>query len=365
MTQDRLKIGIVGCGAIVQIQYLPLLREMADEFEIAGLSDLSPGLLDALGERYGVPSERCFTDNRDLMHSDVEAVIVCPTGSHAPASIAAAEAGKHVLVEKPMCVTVAEAEAMVAAAERSGVTLMVGYMKRHDPAYRYAEAKVRAMTDVRFVQVNHLHPDNRVHLARFPLLRFDDVPSEVRIAAAAAERGRIAEALDYADPDEIPPAIEAAFFMILHSFIHDIGNLHGFFGPPERVVSTELWLDGAGFTTVLAYANGACAVCTWVDLPELPVFEETIEVYGSRERVIVSFPTGFSLGQPTTVTRLGMEADGQPYRTDLSWHENPFQLELRHFRECIRTGREPLTPGRDAVADIALVRDIVQAYEQE
>ena len=107
---DRLKIGIVGCGAIAQIQYLPLLREMADEFEIAALADLSPGLVQALGQRYGVAPSRRFTDFRELAQSDVDAVIVCPTFSHAPATIAAAEASKHVLVEKPMCVTVAEAE---------------------------------------------------------------------------------------------------------------------------------------------------------------------------------------------------------------------------------------------------------------
>ena len=360
---ERLKVGIVGCGAIAQIQYLPLLREMEGEFEIAGLADLSPGLLAALGERYGVPAERRFTDYRDLVQIDVEAVIVCPTFSHAPAGIAAAEAGKHVLVEKPMCVTVAEAEAMVAAAERAGVVLMVGYMKRHDPAYREAETRVRAMEDVRFVQVNHLHPDNRVHLARFPLLRFDDVPVDVRAEAMAAERARIAEALGYERPEEIPPAIEAAFFMVLHSFIHDIGNLHGFFGPPERVVSTEIWLDGRGFSTTLAYESGVRAVCTWVDLPDLPVFEETIEVYGSRERVVVSFPTGFSIGQPTAVSHHGMDPSGHPFRTERSWHENPFQLELRHFRDCIRSGQPPLTPGRAAIADIALVGEIVRAYQ--
>jgi predicted dehydrogenase len=358
---ERLKIGIVGCGAIAQIQYLPLLRAMADEFEIAGLADLSPGLVQALGQHYGVAPARRFTDYHQLVQSEVEAVIVCPTFSHAPAAIAAAEAGKHILVEKPMCVTVAEAEAMVAAAERAGVVLMVGYMKQHDPAYRHAARLVAAMDDVRFVQVNHLHPDNRVHLARFPLLRFDDVPAEVRAEAAAAERRRNAEALGYAAPDEIPPAVELAFFMVLHSFIHDIGNLHGFFGPPECVVSTEVWRDGGGFTTTLAYAGDVRAVCTWVDLPELPVFEETIEVYGSRQRVVVSFPTGFSLGQPTVVVEHGL-ADGHPYRTELIWHENPFQIELRHLRDCIRTGQPPLTDGRAAVADIALVRDIVQAY---
>ncbi len=110
-----------------------------------------------------------------------------------------------------MATTVAEAEAMVAAAERSGVVLMVGYMKRHDPAYRYAAARVREMDDIRFVQVNHLHPDNSLHLAKFRLIRFPTIcrrpqPRRSRLR----RRRRIATALglsiDNLPPDSGPPS---------------------------------------------------------------------------------------------------------------------------------------------------------------
>jgi predicted dehydrogenase len=351
-------MGIIGCGAIAQIQHLPHLRELEDQFEIAGLCDLSPGLLDALGREYDVPKERQFTDYRDLVQSDIDAVIVCPSGSHAPPSIAAAEAGKHVLVEKPMCTTVREAEAMADAADKSGVILMVAYMKRHDPAYQFAQAKVAAMSDVRFIQVNHLHPDNSLHLNEFRLLRFNDLPAAARDQLRAERDTLIAEALGRS----VAPEIQAAFSMVLGSMIHDIGNLHGCFGPPERVVSTDIWADGRALSTVLQYPGDKRAVATWVDLPDLWDFKETLEVYGSRERVIVSFPTGFSRGLPTNVTLHGMEADGQPWRKEYSWHDNAFKCEVQHFGECIRAGRQPSTTGRAAVHDIALVRDIILAY---
>jgi predicted dehydrogenase len=356
----RLKIGIVGCGAIAQIQYLPLLREMPDEFAIGGLCDLSRSVMDRLGDEYGVPPKRRFTDYHELVASDLDAVVVCNTGSHAGPAIAAAEAGKHVLVEKPMATTVAEAETMVAAADRNGVALMVGYMKRHDPAYRYGAARVREMADVRFVQVNHLHPDNRLHLAEFRLHRPDDLPPSSPEAIAAEETERIAAAIGL-PAAELAPEVRTAFFFVLYSMIHDIGNLSGLFGPPARVVSTELWQNGTCITTVLEYPAGFRAVASWVDLPDLQTFEETLEVYGSRERVIVSFPTGFSIGLPSTVTVHGMEEDGHPWRKDLTWHENPFKLELLRLRERIVNGTPLLAEGRDAVADIALVRDIVRA----
>jgi predicted dehydrogenase len=359
---DRLKIGVIGCGAIAQIQHLPHLRELDDQFEIGGLADLSPGLLEVVGADYGVPPERRFLDYRELVRSDVDGVIVCSSGSHAAPSIAAAEAGKHVLVEKPMCTTVREAEAMVEAADRAGVLLMIAYMKRHEPAYRFAQQKVAEMSDVRFIQVNHLHPDNDLHTAEFKVHRFADIPAEVRAAWQAEQHELIAEALEYPAGVAVPPAIARAYNLILGSMIHDLGNLHGLFGPPRRVLSSEIWLDGRGVSTVLDYGEDRRAVASWVDLPELWDFKETLEVYGSRERVLVSFPTGFARGLPSYVTLHGMDADRTPWRREYAWHDNPFKLELQHFGECIRTGHPLRTPGRDAIADIRLVGEIVKTY---
>jgi len=358
----RLKIGVIGCGAIAQIQHLPHLRELDDEFAIGGLADLSPKLLEVVGEEYRVPSERRFLDYHDLLHSDIDGVIVCPSSSHAGPSIAAAEAGKHILVEKPMCTTVGEAEAMVAAADRAGVILMVAYMKRHEPAYQFARARVSAMTDVRFVQVTHLNPDNDLHTHEFKVHRFADLPAGVRETWRTEQHTLIAEALDYPDVRSLPEAIASAYNLILGSMIHDIGNLHGLFGVPQRVLSAEIWLAGRGVNTVLDYGEGRRAVATWVDLPDLWDFKETLEVYGSRERVLVSFPTGFARGLPSFVTLHGMDADRTPWRREYAWHDNPFKLELQHFGECIRTGTPPLTPGHEAVADVRLVGDIVKTY---
>ena len=358
----RIKVGVIGCGAIAQIQHLPHLRELDEQFAIGGLADLSPRLLATVGAEYGVPEGRRFLDYRDLVRSDIDAVIVCPSGSHAPPSIAAAEAGKHILVEKPMCTTVAEAEAMVAAAERAGVILMVAYMKRHEPAYQFVQRRVAAMDDIRFVQVNHLHPDNTLHTAEFKVHRFDDIAAGVRESWQREQHDLVATALDYPAGATVPEDILFAYNIILGSMIHDIGNLHGLFGPPRRVLSAEIWQNGRAISAVLDYDGGKRAVCSWVDLPELWDFKETLEVYGSRERAIVSFPTGFARGLPTTVTLHGMDDDRTPWRREYQWHDNPFKIELAHFGQCIRTGGQPSTPGREAIADVALVGQIVRTY---
>lgn len=353
----RLRVGVIGCGAIAQIQHLPHLRLRDDLFEIGALCDLSMDLVNALGELYAVPSERRFVNYRHMVESDIDAVIVCPGGSHAPASIAAARAGKHVFVEKPMCYTVREAEEMAAAAREAGVILQVGYMKRHDPAYLYGRERVREMTDVRFVQVNHLHPNNDLHLRQFKLLRFRDIPDAAWITLQEEDAQLTKEAIGEATAAEI-----RAYHTVLGSMIHDIGNLHGLFGPPVRIVSAEIWRDGGAITATLEYPGDIRGVVTWVDLPELWDFRETLEVYGSRERVSLSFPTGFSIGLPTEVVVQGMEADGTPWKKQVATsHESSFLRELIYFHQCIVEGKAPETSGDAAIADIALVRDIILA----
>ena len=110
---SRLRVGVIGCGGIAQIQHLPHLVELSSDFEVAGLCDLSRELLAHVGAAYGVPPERRHVEYHELVQrADIDAVIVCNSGTHAPPAIAAARAGKHILVEKPVCYTVAEARAI-------------------------------------------------------------------------------------------------------------------------------------------------------------------------------------------------------------------------------------------------------------
>ena len=73
----RVRIGVVGCGAIAQIQHLPFLSELAEEFEIAAVCDVSPSAAKYAAELFHVPNR--YTDYRDLLASDVDAVLLCQT----------------------------------------------------------------------------------------------------------------------------------------------------------------------------------------------------------------------------------------------------------------------------------------------
>ena len=351
---QRVTIGIVGCGAIAQAQHLPNLVEQADLWNVAAVCDVSPGLVEAVGDRFGVP--RRYTDYRALLASEVDAVLLCHADPKTVVALAAARAGKHMLIEKPMCWTVAEADEIVQACAQAGTVAMVGYMKQHEAGYQYARERILAMRDLRFIQVNHLHPDNALHLQDFRILQAD-VPAEAREELERLRAARLADALGAG----ATPAERYAFHMLIGSMIHDISSLRGIFGPPERVVSAHIWGEGHGFSTMLAYSGERRCVASWVDLPDLWDFKETLEVYGAEERIMLRFPTGFSRGLPVTVTLQGSE-QGVPWTKEMALARDPgFQAELAHFHQCIVAGQPPLTGVEGARADVALVHEIIRA----
>lgn len=125
----KIKIGIIGTGTIA-IEHLNAYQKNPN-VEIYALCDINEKQLKKMGEKYGVT--RLFTDKDEMLKlEEIDAVSVCTWNSeHAPCTIAALNAGKHVLCEKPMALNAEEAEEMKEAAERNGKLLMIGFVRRY------------------------------------------------------------------------------------------------------------------------------------------------------------------------------------------------------------------------------------------
>lgn len=121
------RLGILGCGAVVERLHLPAARRV-EGLEVAALVDRDAGRARELATRFGVPDAR--TDFEGLDGRIDAALIALPNHLHAPVAIDLLKRGIAVLVEKPMALSVADARAMVEAAVAAGVTLQVGLMKR-------------------------------------------------------------------------------------------------------------------------------------------------------------------------------------------------------------------------------------------
>ena len=118
-----IKIGIIGCGKIAQVRHIPEYRQNPD-CEIVGYYDLNLARAQALASEFG--GKAYVTLEEMLRDKDIDAVSVCVANiSHAEDTIAALDAGKHVLCEKPMATTLDDCEKMVMAARRSGRKLMI------------------------------------------------------------------------------------------------------------------------------------------------------------------------------------------------------------------------------------------------
>jgi predicted dehydrogenase len=320
--------------------------------------DISAKAAEYVASRFKVP--RHVTDYRDLLSSEVEAVLLCQSDPKTEAAAAVFEAGKHLFIEKPMCFSLQEANAIIAAQKRSGKVGQVGYMKVYDPAYELAKREVDEMENIRFVQVNHLHPDNSLHTRQFHVEHFDDYPEAALEAIQAARKAARHEAIG-----DVPEYVERAFHLLAGSMIHDLYGMRVMLGLPSRVVSTEIWSEGRAVTITFEYPNGARCVGTWVDLPHLWDFKETLEIYGDDKRVLVSYPTGFARGILSTVTIQGIDANGLTYRKEpaIDW-ESAFVRELRHFHDCIVNAVPSRTSVESARDDIALIIDIIKRYEE-
>lgn len=353
----RLRIAVIGCGLVAQVMHLPHLRELDDRFEIAALCDLSREVLDALGSYYGV--DRRVVDWREIVASpDIDAILIATTGSHAPPAVAALEAGKHVLVEKPMCYTLDEADAMIAAAERSRTTLMVAYMKRYDPGYRAARDIVRGLTAVRYVQVNVLHPIEPPNFAHHRIHRAHDLdPSTLeRLGQESAARVR-------AVIGDVPPRIALHFSdVLLGSIIHDISALAGLFGAPAEVLFTDLWDDGQALTTTFRYGDGTRGVLTWTFLDHLRHYDEEIAVMAESTRVRIRFPSPYLRNMPTSIVVEGMNGEANWVKTITVSYEEAFKQELVHFHACATENVRPETDGEAGRQDLVTALDIYDAF---
>lgn len=130
--EQAFRIGLLGVGAIAQVVHLPILSELP-RVRIQAVCDADRPKAAAIADRFGVP--RVFDRDEEVFASDeVDGVVICsPSHLHESQSIAALEAGKHVLVEKPLALGPVAAERVVAAAERSETTLMVAMNNRYRP----------------------------------------------------------------------------------------------------------------------------------------------------------------------------------------------------------------------------------------
>lgn len=350
------RVGVVGGGLVAQAMHLHYLAAKPDRFTIAALAEPSLTVREALSARYGIRG--LHADYRGLLDAGgVDALVVCsPAGTHAELVLAALDAGVHVFVEKPMCITLRDADAIVAARARTDLVVQVGTMKRFDPAYERMLAELpESAADLRYVSVVVNDPEFEPFFGAGEIVRGADVPREAIEATARGERDQVEEAVGSGDPDVVRAFSES----YLGSMIHDLNVVHGLLEQlgeplPAQVVDGAWWNEGRAVTGALRLANGARWDNAWIQLLDTHEYQESITLYFADSVRALLFPSPWQKQRPT-VYRRAERRDGANAAQETTSYEEPFSRELDHFHACVTAGEACRTPPEQARLDIEVL----------
>ncbi|WP_041425329.1 Gfo/Idh/MocA family protein [Thermobaculum terrenum] len=355
---SKVRVGLIGLGEVAQIIHLPVLESLADRYEVRAICDVSQGLVKAMGDRYGV--EGRYTDYRELVRrDDLDAVMVLSSDEyHTDAVLAALREGKHVFVEKPMCLTLREAEQIIQERDRSSRQVMVGYMRRYAPAFLEGCQRVRQLDSIEYVRVRDIIGENRLIIEQSSrVLRYDDVPREL-----VEDRRRRGEEMVSEAVGEGWRELYGTYRLLCGLSSHDLSAMRELVGMPKRVVGAASWRGGRRIVATLEFEGYVGMFETMVD--EQRRFDAHLEVYGPRESIRVQYDTPYIRHLPTRL--ILCKTEGDEYREEVvrPTFKDPYTCEMEYFYEVVRRNETPKTSPEDFCQDLQLFQQIIQAIRQ-
>ena len=290
-----LGVGIVGAGPVTQAIHLPTLARLPGDFRVAQVMDVDPVVARAVGERSGAS----WSTSVDELLADraVDVVAICsPPAFHAEQVLAAIAAGvQGILCEKPFAVTLAEAEALAAAARAARIPLVVGAMHAYDPAWAAAMDAWGALTET-------------AHTVRSSIA----LPQNARYEQWASEIARSSVGADSGSRD---PATRARRFRdgILGLAIHDVPLIRRFVPLVDAVEAAEV-LEPFGYAASVASAGRRVELFAHLHDHWQPAW--TFEVWSPEARLRIDFtPSYVHAGSAVaTLAAVGSVEPARPVR---------------------------------------------------
>jgi predicted dehydrogenase len=367
-----IRLGVVGLGLIAQVVHLPNLRRLADRYSVTHVCDLSRSLAvmvaGSLGgsPRWSVDPEAVFAD------PDVDAVLILTPGAHGPLVAAALAAGKHVLSEKPLCLTQREARELAAAAAGRRLVLQVGYMKLYDPAMAPARAALERIGTVRLVRITVRHPTTERQSAHLGVRHGADVDLSVIAADQVDARALTRVALGETDPD----LGRLYRDVLVGSISHELSVLRALgIGLPATFRSAHGWraitpdpgdpVDLPSVTAVADLDGGALLQLDWLWLPRYPRYQERISIIGTAGEVTLDIPEPYG---PNVEAKLRVDLpDGGDTTATVrrAVHDSGFLAELRAFHDSVTAGAPVRSDAEGARQDTACLQALAAAIARD
>jgi len=344
--EEKIRIGIVGCGMATMVMYTPVMRYV-EQAEVTALCDPFPAALDRARAYFPAATPHLDYDEF-LREAKVDAVIVAtPVDLHRDQVVLAAQAGKHVLCEKPMARTLAECDDMIESCESAGVTLMVGFMKRFDKSMVYAKqlidqgrlgAPLNVLCDWRGEQPG--------------------IPHEIRQRAFSWRGLRQAGGGVYQDTGSHTTDLARWWLGDIETVSGELSVLRPEREVEDSAVGVYLHRGGRRSVHLIGFSNTES--------------RERYQIDGSKATLELEYgPSSFSSTDPF---RMRLYEEGGSTVHDVTRHNNivldeelrtsgRYKVEVEHFCECVLSGSPPLTSGLDGRKAIEAINAVyLSAY---
>ena len=335
MTKDKVRVGLIGSGFISAI-HADALKRCADA-QIAAVASPSKGKAQAFAQKYEIAHH--FTDYRRLLDlKDIDLVVLgIPNDLHCEFTVNAAGAGKHIVLEKPMCLNLAEADKMIAACERANVKFMYAEELCFAPKY----VRLKQLLDSGALGEPVLIKQSEKH----------DGPHAPHFWDVTRSGGGVTM-------DMGCHAIEFFRWMLGRPAIKSVYAQMGTHVHRDKTRGDD------NAVIILEFANGTTAVAeeSWTKLGGM---DDRAEVHGSKGVAFADLLHGNAIetysatGYDYAVEKAGSTVGWSFTIYEEIWNYG-FVQEMEHFVDCVKNDRQPLVTGHDARA---VMEVLFAAYE--
>ena len=341
----KIKWGVIGCGGIAARRTIPEFKKMVSNAELVSVMDISAERAQAVAQQFGIP-HWCATE-KELLGQSVDAVyIATPQNMHARQVIQAAKAGKHILCEKPVAVSIREVNRMQAACRKESIKFMLGFCMRNNVYHKKARELVQSGALGQMVM-------GRAELTCW----YPPIPGAWRQDLAVSHGGALIDmgthCLDILEWIMDTRIVEVAGFQDLRTHKY-----------PTPIEDTS--------TILVRFSNGAHGIIdNYFNIPDAAA-QNSLELYGTKgtligQGTIGQDPTGkmFSIlqaedtGYNANQVR-NVEAQRQKYRLEgIGLYGQMIDI----FSRCIMDNTEPpvtLADGRHSVAVVLAIYEAIR-----
>jgi len=351
-----IRIGYVGGGFLAQNAHLGNFSSLP-QCNLVALAERRPHLAEKVALRFGI--DKVYPDHLSLAR-DPEIDAVAVSADYAGQGEIAADllrAGKHVFMEKPMAVSIQQAERILAAANEGNARLMVGYMKRYDTGNRRIRDLIRQWKQDRgkgqllYIRCHGFCGNWIAGLDTSGLIRTDE-----SVEPIAAE-----ELL----PDWLPKDSRRGYVGYLQQYTHQVNLLRFLLDAQlaDDILVTNVDLAADGYTGLVTLQIKGVRCVIESASTKFHGWDENLQVFfeggwiRSTPGLLFSRPSTNEIEVYESGENGGIRYPATP--VNQSWH---YRAEAEHFLQCLQTGTEFDSPGSDALIDVGIFENIYQKF---